>query len=55
MIWLALGTLGLALLAATRLPGGHPGQVCAETSAVQPGFVALKLGPNPACIRIRLR
>ena len=54
MVWLALGLVALALLAASHLPIVQRGPVCAETAAAQPGFAALHLGPNPACIRIRL-
>jgi hypothetical protein len=54
-VWLALGTLVLALLAATRLTGAPHGQVCAEQAVSKPGFAALSGGTNPACIRIVLR
>ena len=55
MAWLALAALVLALLAASRLTTGSRGPVCAEAATAQPGFAAVSTGPNPACIRIRLR
>jgi hypothetical protein len=55
LIWLALGAFALAMLAASHLTGAQRGAVCSETPIAKPGFVALQLGPNPACIRIHLR